>query len=69
MNYVVRITENNHSDYIAEGRTYQVNGSLYVPLTSRIDEAKKYKSIKSAERASRRSGENIRGTIDIVKVN
>lgn len=68
MEYIVRITENGRSDYIAEGNTYYINGTPYVPITSRFDEAKRYKSKKLADRASLRRGENIRGDIDIIEI-
>ncbi len=66
--YVIRITSNGHSDFVTEGSTYCVNDSIYVPLCSSIADAKKYKSKTIAERASRRSGENMYGTIEIMEI-
>lgn len=68
MAYIVAITEQYHTDYIAEGKTYVENGSVYVPLTSRIQEAKRYKTFALAQRASLRRGENMYGTIEIKEV-
>ena len=68
MKYIVSITYNGHTDYIAEGRNYTVNGSEYVPVTNRADEAKRYKTRKLAERASHRKGENMWGRIEIKEV-
>lgn len=68
MKYIVRITENSHSDYIADGSTYYVNGNPYVPVTSHSNEAKRYKTKKLAESASQRTGENMHGLIEIVEV-
>ena len=68
MKYIVKITENGNSEYIAEGNSYIVNGCPYVPFTERPYEAKKYKSRKLAEKASQRTGENMHGTITIIEV-
>ena len=69
MKYIVSITYNlNHTEYIAEGRSYTVNGSLYVPVTGVYAEAKRYKTRAFAERASKRSGENMWGRIEINEV-
>lgn len=68
MKYIVSITFNNHTEYIAEGRNYTVNGSTYVPFTERMGEAKRYKTRNLAERASERSGENMYGSVNIVEV-
>lgn len=68
MAYVVKIIEKYSTDYIAEGRTYTVNGEHFVPLTSKIKEAKKYKTFALAQRASLRNAENLYGTIEIIEV-
>ena len=64
MSYVIRVG----SDYIAEGKSYTVQGESFVPFTGRFEDAKKYKTYKMAERASKRSGENMRGEISIIEV-
>lgn len=68
MKYIVSITYNNRTEYIAEGRTYTVNGSAYVPLTEFMNEAKRYRTRKLAERGSQREGENMYGRIEIIEV-
>ena len=68
MKYIVSITYNNHTEYVAEGKNYTVNGSTYVPLTESRAEAKRYKTRNLAERASKRNGENMWGEIKIVEV-
>ncbi len=68
MKYIIAINYNGHTDYVAEGKNYTVNGSSYVPLTGSIDEARRYKTHKIAERASKRDGDNMWGTIEIVEV-
>lgn len=64
MSYVVRID----NDYIADGRNYTVQGESFVPFTGRFVDAKRYKTYKMAEKASKRSGENMRGEIEIIEV-
>ena len=64
MSYIVRVG----SDYIAEGKSYTVQGESFVPFTGRFEDAKKYKTYKMAERASKRSGENMWGEISIIEV-
>ena len=72
MKYIIRIKDYFGSipqcDYVAEGTNYKVGGESYVPLTSRRDEARRYKSRKIAERASQRSGANMYGEIEIIEV-
>lgn len=68
MKYVVAIIANFHTNYIAEGKNFVAEGSMYVPLTERIDEAKRYKTRAIAERASNRSGENMWGRKEIIEV-
>lgn len=68
MKYIVSIIENNHTEYIAEGKNYTVNGAVYVPLTERKNEAKRYKTGNVARRAIMRRGENMVGRIDILEV-
>lgn len=68
MKYIVSITFNCHREYIAEGRNYTVNGEIYVPLTEKMDEAKRYKTGNTARRAIMRRGENMNGRIDILEV-
>lgn len=68
MAYIVAITVQYHTDYIADGKNYVVNGNSYVPLTCRIQEAKRYKTFALAQRASLRKGENMFGTIEIKEV-
>lgn len=68
MAYVIRITEQYCRDYIAEGKNYTVNGELFVPVTERIQEAKRYKTLGLAQRASLRKGENMHGVIEIIDV-
>ncbi len=58
MAYVVKVD----NDYIAEGNNYIVQGISYVPITSRITEAKVYNDYNSACRGSNRRGENMRGS-------
>ena len=58
MAYVVKVD----NDYIAEGDNYIVQGLSYVPITSRITEAKVYSDYNSACRGSNRKGENMRGS-------
>ena len=65
MSYVVRI---DGTDFIADGRNYTVQGESFVPFTGRFADAKRYKTYKMAEKASKRSGENMRGKIEIVEV-
>ena len=64
MSYVVMIG----NDYIAEGRNYIVQGESFVPFTGRFADAKRYKTYKMAEKASKRSGGNMRGKIEIIEV-
>lgn len=64
MSYVVRIDNN----YIAEGRNYTVQGESFVSFTDRFNEAKRYKTYKMAEKASKRSGGNMHGKIQIIEV-
>ena len=64
MSYVVKID----NDYIAEGRNYTVQGESFVPITGNFANAKRYNTYKLAERASNRHGENMRGNIQIIKV-
>lgn len=68
MKYIIAINYSNHTDYVAEGKNYTVNGSMYVPITGFMSEARRYKTRKIAEKASKRSGENMWGTIEIVEV-
>ena len=68
MKYIVSITFNNHTEYIAEGRNYTVNGSTYVPFTEFMVEAKRYKTRNLAEKASERRGENMCGRVKVVEV-
>ena len=68
MKYIIAITYNQHTYYVAEGRNYTINGSKYVPITVFVSKAKRYKTRKIAEKASKRSGENMWGRIEIVEV-
>lgn len=68
MKYIIAINYNTHTDYVAEGKNYTVNNSTYVPITSNASEAKRYKTHKIAERASKRNGENMWGTIKIIEM-
>jgi len=68
MKYIIKITYNGHSEYVADGKTYVVNGEPYIPLTSRQAEAKRYTSRGRAERASERNATNTYGNIEIVEV-
>lgn len=68
MKYIIATNYNGNTDYVAEGKNYTVNGLTYVPITRFKSEAKRYKTRKIAERASKRSGENMWGTIEIVEV-
>lgn len=68
MKYIVKITLNNHSDFIMEGNSYTLHGERFVPLTERFAEAKRYSTYKIAKRASERHGENMYGTIEILEV-
>lgn len=68
MKYIVSVTFNNHTEYIAEGRNYTINGATYVPFTQLTVEAKRYKTRNLAERASERRGENMYGEIKIIEV-
>lgn len=68
MKYIISVTYNQHTDYVAEGNNYTINGSTYVPMTGFASEAKRYKTRKLAERASNRKGENMWGRIEIVEV-
>lgn len=64
MSFIVMVDR----DYIAEGRNYTVQGESFVPVTGRRVDAKRYKTYKMAEKASKRSGENMRGKIKIIEV-
>lgn len=69
MKYIIAIDYNlNHTEYVAEGNNYNVNGATYVPLTGDASEARRYKTRKIAERASGRDGENMWGRVRIVEV-
>ena len=68
MKYVVAISYDKHTDYIADGRSYTVQGQIYVPLTSRIDEAKRYTTRASATKAANRSGDNMWGRKKIIEI-
>lgn len=63
MSFIVMVD----NEYIAEGRNYTVQGESFVPFTGRRVDAKRYKTYKMAEKASRRSGENMRGKITIIE--
>ncbi|MCR5144779.1 MAG: hypothetical protein K6B67_05665 [Lachnospiraceae bacterium] len=69
MKYIIAIDDNlNHTEYVAEGNNYIVNGAIYVPLTGSASEARRYKTRKIAERASERNGENMWGRVRIIEV-
>ena len=53
MGYVVRVGKH---DYIAKGRSYTVDGEVFVPLSSHSWEAKEYSTLASAVNASNRKG-------------
>ena len=61
--YVVRVD----SDYIADGKPYIVQGGMYVPFTSSLKDARKYKTFAAAKLASQRRGANMYGHIVIIK--
>lgn len=65
VSYIVRV---GRRDYIAEGRNYTVQGETFVPFTESFVRAKRYKTYKAAERASKRSGQNMYGEIAIIEV-
>lgn len=54
--YIVRVGK---QDYITDGRSYTVNGEVFVPLTTRYWEARKYPTLASAVNASKRKGANM----------
>ena len=55
MAYVVKVD----NEYIAKGRNYIVQGESFVPFTGMLLEAKRYKTYKSAEKDTQRSGANM----------
>lgn len=63
MSFIVMVD----NEYIAEGRNYTVQGESFVPFTGRRVDAKRYRTYKMAEKASRRSGENMHGKITIIE--
>lgn len=68
MKYIIAITFNQHTDYIMDGRSYSVNGEIYVPVTSDSSEAKRYSSMAQAIKGSQRKGANMWGSIEIKEV-
>lgn len=61
--YVVRVG----NEYIADGKSYVVQGNLYVPFTSSFKDARKYQTYAAARKASQRRGENMYAHIVIIK--
>ena len=54
------------NDYVADDKTYMVQGEMFVPLVSSFRDAKKYKTYAAAKKASQRKGENMWGKIEIL---
>ena len=63
MAYVVRVG----NEYIADGKSYTVQGALFVPFASSIKHARKYETYAAAKRASQRKGENMYEHTVIIK--
>ncbi len=61
--YVVRVG----NEYIADGKSYTVQGETFVPLASSFRHARKYETYAAAKRASQRKGENMYEHIVIIK--
>ena len=61
--YVVKVG----NEYIADGKSYVVQGETFVPFTSSFKNARKYKTYNAAKKASQRRGENMWGEIQILK--
>lgn len=61
--YVVRVG----NEYIADGKSYIVQGQMFVPFASSFNHARKYDTYAAAKKASMRKGENMYGHITIIK--